>query len=390
MTPSEIKIGLLWHSPNSGNLGVGALTLANMAIVRGVAESMGLSPRFTLIAMHEGMKPYVSAAEADLTVVTTRTMVDPRGCWATLRRQDCTLDIGGGDSFTDIYSSKRYAFIWATKALAIAARRPLMLCPQTIGPFSRQPHTALAAYAVRHAEVVVARDRASVAATHALAPGARCVLSADVAFALPFESQAHLRGGKSLRVGINVSGLLFNEAVAGTNRFGLDANYADLTRQLLSWLHEMDAEVHLFTHVTTDQPWDDDGRVTDQVAAEFPWAIRVPDFAGPSQAKSYISGLDFVVSGRMHACIAAVSSGTPVAPIAYSRKFSGVFGVVGYPWLIDTAGKTTAEALAYIQDCIGRRDELANDCATALDRAGPLLDAYRNELRDFFAKSLHR
>ena len=121
-----------------------------------------------------------------------------------------------------------------------------------------------------------------------------------------------------------------------------------------------------------------------------PARIRVPDFAGPSQAKSYISGLDFVVSGRMHACIAAVSSGTPVAPIAYSRKFSGVFGVVGYPWLIDTAGKTTAEALAYIQDCIGRRDELANDCATALDRAGPLLDAYRNELRDFFAKSLHR
>jgi len=388
MTPSDIKIGLLWHSPNSGNLGVGALTLANMAIVRGVAESMDLSPCFTIIAMREGMAPYVSAAEAHLTVITTRSMLDPLGCWATVRRQDCILDIGGGDSYTDIYGSKRFAFIWGTKAMAITAGRPLMLCPQTIGPFSRQPHTALAAFAVRHSEVVVARDRASVAATEALAPGSRCVLSADVAFALPYDSQAHLRGGNTLRVGINISGLLFNEAMAGTNRFGLDANYAELTRKLIVWLHDAGAEVHLFTHVRTiDQPWDDDARVTDQVAQEFPNSIRVPDFASPGEAKSYMSGLDFVVSARMHACIGAVSSGTPVVPIAYSRKFSGVFDVVGYPWLIDTLGKTTDEALAYIQDCIARRDELAKDCIAALSRAGPLLDAYRSELKDFLSKA---
>src|SRR3546814_6619812 len=30
----KLKIGLLWHSGKSGNLGVGALTMANMAIAR--------------------------------------------------------------------------------------------------------------------------------------------------------------------------------------------------------------------------------------------------------------------------------------------------------------------------------------------------------------------
>ena len=37
----RITIGLLWHSLNSGNLGVGALTLANASIARRVATELG-------------------------------------------------------------------------------------------------------------------------------------------------------------------------------------------------------------------------------------------------------------------------------------------------------------------------------------------------------------
>jgi hypothetical protein len=52
------------------------------------------------------------------------------------------LDIGAGDSFTDIYGPKRFAYLWLTKAMAIARRRPLVLSPQTIGPFSKAPRRA--------------------------------------------------------------------------------------------------------------------------------------------------------------------------------------------------------------------------------------------------------
>lgn len=386
MSTKDIKIGLLWHSASSGNLGVGALTIANMAIVRGVAEELGLAPRFTIIGMRDGMDAYVRPSEADQFVVDTRSVLDPRACWATLRAQDCVLDIGGGDSFTDIYASRRYAFIWATKALAIAAGRPLLLCPQTIGPFSRQPHSALAAWALRHADVVVARDDASVSATRELAPQARCVLATDVAFALPYEDQSPRRGGPTPRVGINVSGLLYNEATQGKNRFGLDVDYAGLTRGLMERLRERGAEVHLLTHARALEPWDDDGRVVDRFAAEYPWAVRAPDFPGPSEAKAYISGLDFLVSGRMHACIGAVSSGTPVVPIAYSRKFRGVFGLIDYPWLVDVSGKTTEDALAFIMDCFERRETLAGDCRRSMQKVDGLLEVYRRELRGLFQR----
>ena len=41
---APVRIGLLFHSLTSGNLGVGALTVANMAIADGVAREAGLLP----------------------------------------------------------------------------------------------------------------------------------------------------------------------------------------------------------------------------------------------------------------------------------------------------------------------------------------------------------
>jgi polysaccharide pyruvyl transferase WcaK-like protein len=384
----DIAIGLLWHSANSGNLGVGALTIANMAIVREVAEGLGLRPRFTIIGMRDNGEPYVAPDEAARFDVDTRSTLDPRGCYAVMKRQDCILDIGGGDSFTDIYATRRYLFIWATKALAIATGRPLLFSPQTIGPFSRQPHSAMAAWALRRAFSVVARDEVSMEATRTLAPNAHQVLSADVAFALPFQDRRAERGGAAPRVGINVSGLLFNEAERGTNRFGLDVDYARLTRETIAALQARSARIELFTHATAHLPADDDGAIADRLVAEFPSTVRIPDFHSPSEAKSYISSLDFMISGRMHACIGAVSSGTAAVPIAYSRKFRGVFNLVEYPWMIDVSGKSTEDALAFTLDCFDRRAELAADSQRSMQKVQTLHDAYKAELRRLFEQAL--
>ncbi len=187
---------------------------------------------------------------------------------------------------------------------------------------------------------------------------------------------------------MNVSGLLWNEAQSGSNRYGLSANYAELTDRFIAGLIEAGtAEVHLITHVASPQQgaWDNDAPAVDRLAAKYPTAIRVADFRGPSEAKSYISGLDFLVAGRMHACIAAFSSGVPVVPIAYSRKFAGLFDLVGYPWRVPVSGRSTDEALAYLEEALERRSELAADVAAGMARVAPLIDAYTAELQSFFA-----
>src|SRR3546814_9630568 len=62
----KLKIGLLWHSGKSGNLGVGALTMANMAIARQIAEELGFEPAFTIIGVADKGGAYVQPEEAQL------------------------------------------------------------------------------------------------------------------------------------------------------------------------------------------------------------------------------------------------------------------------------------------------------------------------------------
>lgn len=387
-----IRIGLLWHSPNSGNLGVGALTVANLAIVRDVAIAVGLAPKFTIIGMRDPGASYLDADTVSNYPIDTRSLLSPNGYWAAVRRQDCVIDIGAGDSFAEIYGLKRFAFLWLTKAMAVARGTPLLLAPQTIGPFTREPYKALGKWAMTHAFAVVARDEMSAAAIADLAPRARRLQSIDVAFALPFSPALRREDGGPLRVGVNVSGLLFNEAEAGRNRFRLSFDYARLTRRLLGALVERgDLEVHLVTHAlhATD-PVDDDGRVADRLAREFPTAVRVASFAGPSAAKSYISGLDFLFAARMHACIAAYSAGIPVVPLAYSRKFAGLFGTLGYDRLVPTQGFDEDQALQFLIESLGMRNELRARAADGMVKVEGLLDAYRDELRRLFAVAAGR
>src|SRR3546814_1842385 len=116
-------------------------------------------------------------------------------------------------------------------------------------------------------------------------------------------------------------------------------------------------DVHLIALATSNRCVRvDDGQAADRFAAEFPGTIRVTDFAGPCEAKSYISSLDYLVAGRMHACIAAFSSGTLVMTVAYSRKFSGLFGTLGYDFILPVRGMDTQVAHDLPMECLGKRE----------------------------------
>jgi colanic acid/amylovoran biosynthesis protein len=383
MSFKPVKIGLLWHSARSGNLGVGALTLANIAIVRSVAAELELEPSFVIFGPRESTPPYLDETIVPTYVISTKSTLSPSGYWKAIDAQDCVLDIGAGDSFADIYGFRRFAFQWATKMIAIVRRVPFVLSPQTIGPFERQPYIRLAQAVLNSADTVVARDPMSLEAVRRLAPKAHAVLAVDVAFALPYEDKSSLREQGRMRVGVNVSALLLNEAESGRNRFGLTVDYGVLMRRLIAdLLARSNVDVHLFTHCNhPNGGWDDDDAAAEKIAAEFPAALRVPNFAGPSEAKSYISSLDFVVAGRMHACIAAFSAGTPVVPIAYSRKFSGLFGLLQYKWMVPVTGMDTSSALSFIHECMENKDVLAADARHGLMKVEALLEVYRNELR---------
>ena len=387
---ATVTIGLCWHSPNSANLGIGALTLGNMALIREAAAAANTAVRFLIIGFVDPGKPfYVEGDDVEIVALGGKAMLPGGALWQAVAQCDVMIDIGGGDSFTDIYGSKRFTYLWLTKFAAITKRVPLLFAPQTIGPFTREPHQSLAAWSMKRANAVVARDPQSFAAARAMAPSAKVLQATDVAFALPYQRIDH--GTGECHVGLNVSGLLFNGGYSGRNEFGMAVDYPAFTRGLISALMaRQGTRVHLVSHVNSDAlPQDDDRPVAHQLATEFPGLIVAPEFADPVEAKSYIAGLDFLVAGRMHACIAAHSTGVPVVPIAYSRKFSGLFaGVLNYPHIVPVTGMGTEDAIAYTLDRLDHHEDLRRDIAASASTVSGFLSDYRAVLTDLIV-SVH-
>ncbi|MFN4090857.1 MAG: polysaccharide pyruvyl transferase family protein [Alphaproteobacteria bacterium] len=373
-----LRVGLLWHSLASGNLGVRALTLAQLAILEAAAAAAEREVEAVIFGHpdwgappihHEG--GYVRLGER--YALTAATLFrGPRATRAAFRRCDLLLDIGEGDSFADIYGARRYLKQVASKALALASGRPLVLAPQTVGPFG-PGRRAPAAAILGRSERVFARDGESADFVRRIAPRARLETASDIAFLLPWDRPPRAGGGR-IRIGVNVSGLLYGGG------FRLPVPYADLTDALLSyWTARGDCEVHLLAHVLappTDP--DRDADVCRDLAARFPGARTAPAFVDPRAAKSWLAGLDFFVGARMHACIGALSAGVPLVPLAYTRKATGLFRGLGYEAVVDLRAGGLDDAVRAVLAGFERRAELAGAATAAAGRAVGRLSGYRD------------
>jgi polysaccharide pyruvyl transferase WcaK-like protein len=207
--------------------------------------------------------------------------------------------------------------------------------------------------------------------------------ASDVALRLPFDAPTKTTGPK--KVGINVSGLLMGGGYTGKNEFGLQMDYPGLIRDLISHFQNLGTQVHLVPHVIVPAgrlAAEDDYNASMKLHAEFPNTIVAPAFEAPSEAKTYIAGRDFFMGARMHACIAAFSSGVPVIPMAYSRKFAGLFGSIGYNHTVDCTSETSEAIKTKIIAGFENRTSLQAETETALKTGRIKLGAYEDALHD--------
>lgn len=385
MTKPPLRVCLIMHSTRSDNLGVGALTVSEVEILRDIARDIGRAVEITVLDWKDARAPYVSGPDVTVIDLDGVMMRSPKGFFAIARRSDLVIDIGAGDSFADIYGTGRLRRMFLLKALTHLAGTPLVMAPQTIGPFTRKSSRLAARITMRRSAIVAARDAMSTQA--ALDLGCDTVIEAsDVALRLPYTLPTPRTSGP-VKVGINVSGLLMGGGYTGQNEFGLKMDYPGLIRDLIRYfqMHPDGCEVHLVSHVIVRNgrmAGEDDYSASTKLAAEFPGTVLAPAFESPSEAKSYIADLDFFMGARMHACIAAFSAGVPVVPMAYSRKFAGLFGTIGYDRTVDC----TTQSAGAIKDAIvvGYEDRtiLQAEAGAGLARGLAKLKVYEDALRD--------
>ena len=380
MTP--ITVALLSHLTRNANLGVGALTVCDVEILRGIGRDLGVPLRFAVLDTPGPRPPVIGGPDVEFH--SLRPLREPHRALALLRRADLAVDICGGDSFADIYGAKRLRVMMMLQGMALAARTPLVFAPQTIGPFERPASRRLAGAILNRAAVVATRDALSTEALAALGVTGG-IEASDVALRLPYDAPPPRPEGARPRVGINPSGLLAAGGYTGKGELGLSGEaYRAMLEGIVKGLQARPEapEVHLVPHVVPgDGGVEDDARACRALAEACPGAVLAPEFDTPSEAKSYIAGMDFFAGARMHACIGAFSSGVPVVPMAYSRKFAGLFGTLGYERTVDCRTESAEAIAAAVLDGFGDRAALKAEAAAALERGRAKLGAYEEALR---------
>lgn len=258
--------------------------------------------------------------------------------FSALNRCDCVIDLTAGDSFTDIYGQYIFDSETNVKCLVKKLHKTLILGPQTYGPFSTERNIQKAKKTIECADLVISRDRKS--ADYIASFSDKTVyVTTDLAFQLPWD-----RGNnpitEKIQVGINVSGLLLSDKTESTSLLvTLKTHYDAYIRSVIDWLLEKDCyDIYIIPHVGKDG--------SDYIRKIYGDRLRYCEtFCDPIRAKSEISQMDIFIGARMHATVAAFSCGVATIPTAYSRKFTGLYSNLGYPYTIDLVTNTTEESI---------------------------------------------
>ena len=324
-------ITLLNAAPDTGNQGVSALCLSALA---------GLAARDAgplAVADHgRGVRQsdmgFANVARVGLThnrrfwrgdsLATVRAMAriggGPSASARVIAGSRAILDVSGGDSFTDLYGPRRFRAMVLTKRLALDNGLPLILLPQTLGPFRDPANRAEAVSILAAARAVWLRDAASY---HFLQEvlGARFDpdrhrLGLDMAVALPSRVPTGLSPKLKLWLsaargfplaGLNVSGLLTQDAVGAQATFGLadrhDHQIEAAARAILD--HAPNMRLLLVSHVHRDIG-DRESDLAAALALKARLESAYPHFAGAwrvcvNEPGGVIEVTNMMLSGRM-------------------------------------------------------------------------------------------
>lgn len=240
-----------------------------------------------------------------------------------------TAAINGGDGFSDIYGTKLFKVRLPEILASMKRNIPVVLLPQTVGPFELKPNLDLAVRIMNYSKAVFVRDKKF---TNKLAElGIKYELTKDLsAYMLPEPWDIDIKPNS---VGINVSGLAYS------NNFlhlaGQFEAYPELIDRMIKHFRKKGVEVYLIPHsycYGKPEPNNDDMWACEMAYNKLEnkeGVTLVGNNLTPPQVKYVISKMKFFCGTRMHANFAAIYTDVPVYGLAYSYKFAGAFEANG-------------------------------------------------------------
>ena len=388
------RIGIMGGLICNENLGCVALTYSLLKLIQDIAKDCESEFCYTIFEYEYDEKKY-SALAKYLNIPIERLKFAPIGfCnvedWKLVVKKtatnlkmlraisecDAVIDITQGDSFTDIYGRERFLSLTIIKEIVIKKKIPFILGPQTYGPFENEELKKRAKDVIEKAKVVISRDEKSKEYIQSFSDK-KVFVTTDLAFALPYQVGRN-KSSEIIKVGINPSGLLCSNKTEGTNlATKLSVDYDLYLEKIIGTLSKDSRyEVHLIPHVGKDAV--ENFRDTENV-------ICHDEFATPIEAKNCIADMDVFIGSRMHATIGSFSAGVATIPVAYSRKFAGLYEALGYHHVVDLCELNTEEAVCETLNLVEKHKILLDEvqaCMTLVNKkTQELKEILQNELK---------
>lgn len=378
------KVGLLFHSFSNSNLGVGALAISESELLKRICDKLHIELEIICFEA-EANDMYSNATNAHVSL--KQTTYNPFRMIKYLNDCNLIIDATAGDSFTDIYGLKNFIRIFLIKFYSILAKPSVVLAPQTIGPFRSNITKIIADIYLCFVKKIFLRDELSKPVIPRRLMN-KVTATTDMAFALPFRRAKTLKAKKKT-AGFNISGLLYSEG------FNLDRHddfsYERLCLNIIDLLIKEGYEVYLVPHVVggINDDKDNDTKISMDLCNNDLRLKMAPLFKNPIEAKSYISQFDLFVGSRMHATIAAFSSGVLTIPLAYSRKFQGVYEPLGYEATLDLQYMSEDEIIKQIKQILFNKRKIKSDIEKATAVAASKLSIYEAYLEKVIIEKMN-
>ncbi len=377
----------------NGNLGCIALTYSAISAFHSVSQNNGITLHYKIVASRvdeksidvlcEQLNIDRNLVEAEVIKDVWRSRIERKKFLDIVKNwADVAVDATQGDSFADIYGWRRFINYTYAKLLIERNGVPLLLAPQTYGPYKQLRTKLIAKYVCEKASLIMSRDEISKNVLRKMGVKNPIVVVSDMAFFLPYKKTDFDQSVTN--IGLNISGLLWNGGYTKDNQFGLSVDYQKFILTIIERLKSNPCnKLFLIGHVISSSAdsVEDDYSVCKKLAEEYNVECA-PRFNTPIEAKSFISGLDVFIGSRMHATIASFSSGVATIPLAYSRKFVGLFNNLGYEHVIDLCKGSETELLENLIGCVKDYKDLSDNISKS--------DQYIVEKKQIFIKEITR
>ena len=377
-------IGFWGLSFNSGNMGCNALSYSFLNILNNITTEY-----IQVYVFFQGSDFDASSLSTEkISVISVgynpRSIDSIKALIKHLKKCDISIDFTAGDSFSDIYGLKGFLKSCAFKKLAMILSKKFILGPQTYGPYTHWIAQSIAKHIIRKADYACSRDAASAEYVKALC-GIDMDIFTDVAFALPYKNHNTLVTTKK-KIGINVSGLLWNGGYTGDNQFSLTVDYRSYITSLIeSLLQQNGIEIYIIPHViSAGANPESDYPISEQLAAQYPAVHLAPRFTTPIEAKNFIAEMDIFTGARMHATIGAFSAGVITIPFSYSRKFEGLYNNLNYPYTINARELDTSTAVQLTLKYINNSEPLKISQTRAFNVITDKLSLFEKTMQNLF------